>query len=87
MAKERSFWEWIFGKSCCSSRGKEEHNYNREKEGKDKGDNSKSGTSTERFEEDYYEPGSGLTEVSLSEDSVYRISLHGEGEDGSVEIR
>lgn len=87
MAKERSFWEWFFGRSCCGSRGKEDHDYTREKEGKDNGDNTKSRTSTERFEEDYYEPGSGLTEVSLSEDSVYRISLHGEGEDGSVEIR
>ena len=87
MAKQRSFWEWIFGGSCCSSRGKEEHNYNREKEGKDKDDNTKIRTSKERFEEDYYEPGSGLTEVSLSEDSAYRTSLHGEDEVGSVEIR
>ena len=22
MAKERSFWDWIFGSSCCSDRGK-----------------------------------------------------------------
>jgi hypothetical protein len=91
MAKERSFWEWIFGKSCCGSRGKKDRDYytweKEGREGKDKDDNTKSRTSEKRFEEDYYEPGSGFTEVSLSEDSAYRISLHGEGEDGSVEIR
>ena len=86
MSKQRSFWDWLFGNSCCSSREKDK-NYDEEKfEGKAKTtDKTTDKTITESFEEDYDEPGSGLSEVGLGENSEYARSLT--GDDGSVEIR
>jgi hypothetical protein len=85
MAKERSFWDWLFGSSCCSDRGK---NYARkEDESKNKtGEVSKVSKSLQ--EEIENEPGSIFAEVPLDENSEYNSHLIGEGEsDGSVEIR
>jgi len=86
MAKERSFWDWIFGSSCCSDRGKNYARRERE-ESKNKTDEvSKVNKSLQ--EEIEKEPGSIFAEVPLDENSEYNSYLIGEGEsDGSVEIR
>ena len=41
MAKERSFWDWIFGSSCCSDRGK---NYARKERDESKNEVAKPST-------------------------------------------
>lgn len=85
MAKERSFWDWIFGSSCCSDRGKNYARRERE-ESKNKTDEvSKVNKSLE--EETEKEPGSIFTEVPLDKDSEYNNSLTGEEGGDWYEIR
>lgn len=85
MAKERSFWDWIFGSSCCSDRGKNYARRERE-ESKNKTDEvSKVNKSLQ--EEIENEPGSIFTEVPLDKDSEYNNSLTGEEGGDWYEIR
>ena len=85
MAKERSFWDWIFGSSCCSDRGKNYARRERE-ESKNKTDEvSKVNKSLQ--EEIENEPGSIFTEVPLDKDSEYNNSLTGEEGGEWYEIR
>ncbi|MBN8511579.1 MAG: hypothetical protein J0L79_00920 [Rickettsiales bacterium] len=93
MSKDKSFWEWLFGNSCCAGRDKDK-DYTREREeGKDRiGDKDKSKdknlTTSKRLESDFDEqPGSIFSDVDLNEDSVYHTGITGESDDGSVEIR
>ena len=86
MAKERSFWDWIFGSSCCGDRGK---NYARKERDESKNEVAKPSKVMKSLEEEIEnEPGSIFAEVPLDENSEYNSHLIGEGEsDGSVEIR
>ena len=86
MAKERSFWDWIFGSSCCSDRGK---NYARKERDESTNEVAKPSKVMKSLEEEIEnEPGSIFAEVPLDENSEYNSHLIGEGEsDGSVEIR
>jgi len=86
MAKERSFWDWIFGSSCCSDRGKNYARKEREESKNKTGEVSKVSKSLQ--EEIENEPGLMWAEVRLDEGSAYNGYLTGECEsDGSVEIR
>jgi hypothetical protein len=86
MAKERSFWDWVFGSSCCSDRGK---NYARKERDESKNEVAKPSKVIKSLEEEIEnEPGSIWGRVRLDENSEYNSHLIGEGEsDGSVEIR
>lgn len=86
MAKKRSFWDWIFGNSCCGDRGK---NYARKERDESKNEVAKPSKVMKSLEEEIEnEPGSIWGRVRLDEDSVYNGYLTGEWEsDGSVEIR
>jgi len=86
MAKERSFWDWIFESSCCSDRGK---NYARKERDESKNEVAKPSKVMKSLEEEIEnEPGSIFAEVPLYENSEYNSYLIGEGEsNGSVEIR
>ena len=85
MAKERSFWDWIFGSSCCSDRGK---NYaRREREESENKTDEVSKVNKSLQEEIENEPGSIFTEVPLDKDSEYNNSLTGEEGGDWYEIR
>ncbi len=89
MSKDKSFWEWLFGNSCCAGRDKD---YTGEREeGKDRvgdKDKDKNLTTSKRLESEFDEqPGAIFSDVDLNEDSVYRTGVTGEHDDGSVEIR
>lgn len=90
MSKDKSFWDWLFGNSCCASREKDKDYTGKEREeGKDRaGDKNKNLTTSKQFEKEFDEqPGSIFSDVDLNEDSVYRTGVTGESDDGSVEIR
>lgn len=90
MSKNKSFWEWLFGNSCCTGRDKDK-DYTREKdEGKDRvGDKDKDLTTSKRLEKEFNDeqPGSIFSDVDLNDDSVYHTGVTGDHDDGSVEIR
>lgn len=92
MSKGKSFWEWLFGNSCCSSRGKDY--VGREEDEGEAGTKEKRESKNETREvlkvtqsledEIEREPGGFLfTEVSLGEDGGYKLPINGEraGED------
>jgi hypothetical protein len=86
MSKERSFWDWLFGSSCCS--GRDKGYVNKEKDGSKKETGEVSKVSKGLQEEIENDPGSIFAEVPLDENSEYNSYLIGAGEsDGSVEIR
>ncbi len=92
MSKSRSFWDWLFGNSCCASREKDKDYTGKERqEGKDRaGDKDKNLTTSKKLEHEFDDqPGSIFREVDLNEDSEYPTAagLTGEYDDGSVEIR
>ncbi len=86
MSKERSFWDWLFGNSCCNDRGK---NYTKKERDESKNKTGEASKVIKSLQEEIEnEPGSIFSEVSLDENSKYNSYLTGEWEnDGSVEIR
>ncbi len=96
MSKKKSFWDWLFGTSCCGGRDKDKAYTGEEREeDKDRsGDKDKTLTTRQELEQEFDDqPGSVFREIDLHEDSVYRTGISGEYEqgqdynDGSVEIR
>lgn len=85
MAKERSFWNWIFWGSCCSDRAKNYARKEREESKNKTGEVSKVSESLQ--EEIENEPGSIFTEVPLDKDSEYNNFLTGEEGGDWYEIR